>query len=106
MKSIDKYRNFKQVLNYFYEEEMHEGEKELKSNKIEYNNVRLVPSLYLDKVYNKMIVEFKVGKEQLYKLKSLPDFYTRVKDNSSYKYGNSLEFIHNEDNFDKDSREI
>ena len=51
-------------------------------------------------------LEFKIGNSRMYKLKDLPEFYTKVVNNDYFKYGEKLEFVHSRDNFDKDSKDL
>lgn len=106
MENLEKYRSFKQIINTFYTEELNKSENNIEKINLEYNNVKIIPKLLFDKIYNKIIVEFKIGLQQFYKIKNLPEFYDKIKNNENYKYGSKLEFIHNEENFDKQSRQI
>lgn len=51
-------------------------------------------------------VYFKIGKERLYNLKDLFEFSKYMKNEDSYKYGKSLDFVHKVDNFSENSKEI
>ena len=42
----------------------------------------------------------------MYKIKDLPEFYTRMTINEFYKYGEKLEFLHKRENFTEDSQKI
>ena len=106
MENIEKYRNFKQVINTFYNDELEKNENNFEKIKLEYNNVKIVPKFFYDKIYNRISIEFKLGKETFYKIKNLTEFYDRISNNEIYKYGSKLEFLHNENNFEKDSLEI
>ncbi len=106
MEEKNKYRNFKQIINSFYSDEIIESEKNIEKNTLEYNNIKIIPMFYYDKIYNKILVEFKIGKDKYYKIKNIPEFYERIKKNKKYKYENNLEFVHNKENFEKDSKEI
>ncbi len=103
---MENYRNFKQIVNTFYTQELNQTQNNIETINIEYDNIKIVPKLLFDEIYNKIIVEFKVGKDQFYKIKSLPEFYDRIKENKRYKYGSKLEFVHNEENFDKQSKQL
>jgi len=91
-----KYRSFMQVVNGLYEEQMQELEKqsENKSNYQEKDKISIEPKFIYDKYYNTLKVEFKIGKERLYKLKEISEFYKRFKNREFFKYGNKLEFLH------------
>ena len=90
--------NFKQLLNVFYEES-----QENNVQSISMHNVRLVPTIIIDRFQNKMKIEFKIGETQMYKLKSLPEFYENVLNENNHRYGNKLEFVHSKDAFNEES---
>lgn len=98
-----KYRNFLEIIDTFYEE------KEIVDiNKIEEisNQVHIEPKIiYSD--YNKQLkISFKLGIKQLYRLKSLSEFYSLMKDEKEYRYGSKLEFIHKESAFLEEDRSL
>lgn len=90
--------NFKQLLNVFYEESS-ENNAQGKS----LHNVKLMPTVIIDRFQNKMKIEFKIGETQMYKLKSLPEFYENVLNENNHRYGNKLEFVHSKSAFAEDS---
>ena len=99
------YRGFKQLITAFYNSEVEtvdEKEEVIKERK----NIKIIPSIIYDSYYKEMKVEFKLGIDKFYKIKSLSEFYTNMLNNTNFKYGNKLEFYHNRDNFDKDSQPI
>ena len=102
-KDIDaqKYRVFKQLVNTFYYKDQVQEEKNM--NLISQHSIRIEPTLIYHSFYKTLKVEFKIGNKQLYKLKKLPDFYTRMLKNENYRYGSKLEFIHNEQAFEEES---
>ena len=67
------YRNFNQIVNVFYNEEI-EGigtsidEDEGLKNK---GTIKIEPSIYYDKFSGEMKVEFKIGNKNMYKIKNL-----------------------------------
>ncbi len=95
------YKVFKQLVNEFYYDISNNEEKILGSSKNK--NVKIIPTLLIDKYNTNIKLEFKIGEQQLYRLKSLPEFYERMLNSESYKYGLKLEFIHNKLFFDEDS---
>lgn len=99
----EKYRNFKQIVNIFYNEEINGIRSEDESVK-RLGDVRIEPQIYYDKFAGDMKVEFKVGNKKMYKIKNLSEFYTRMINNEFYKYGEKLQFVHNEAEFDEDSQ--
>lgn len=106
MENLESYRSFKQVLNEFYKEELEKSDRNIALENLDYNNIKIIPKLFYDKVYNTLNVEFKLGKDNFYKIKNLKEFYNRVINNESFIYSNKLEFVHNVENFDKDSQKI
>ena len=106
MKNLESYRSFKQVLNEFYKDELEKSDRNIAVENLDYNNIKIIPKLFYDKVYNTLNVEFKLGKDNFYKIKNLKEFYNRVINNESFIYSNKLEFVHNVENFDKDSQKI
>ena len=106
MENLENYRSFKQVLNEFYKEELEKSEETISVEKLQYNNIKIIPKFFYDKVYNTLNVEFKLGKDNFYKIKNLKEFFNRINNNESYIYSNKLEFVHNEENFEKNSKEL
>lgn len=100
-KTREQNQNFKQLLNVFYEESSESGT--LGKN---IHNVKLIPTIILDRFQNKMKIEFKIGETQMYKLKSLPEFYENVLNENNHRYGNKLEFVHSKDAFDEESKPL
>ena len=100
-----KYRSFKQIVNTFYSEEMQEIEKEKLQEKEE-QKIKIEPKIIYDKYTNKLSIEFKIGNQKMYKLKSLTDFYDRMVNGENYKYGNKLEFIHSKESFEDKAQNL
>lgn len=98
----DRYRNFKQVLNAFYNDTKTEEEKKDQII-VEHNNIKIIPKFIFDRFYKEMKIEFKLGINKFYKIKNIEEFYERMLNNENYKYGTKLEFIHCREAFDKDS---
>ena len=98
--SLSKYKSFENLVYTFYNEEMLENE----NIEIEQNKIKIEPKLIYDK-YNKILkIEFKIGNQRMYKMKNISEFYEKMKNNESFKYGNKLEFVHNRNNFDENSK--
>ena len=53
-----------------------------------------------------MKLEFKIGEQQLYKIKSIPEFYEHMLKSENFKYGLKLEFIHDKNFFEPESWKI
>ena len=103
-KEAQEYRNFKQIVNTFYQEEMEdisESEDEIKKN----GEIQLEPVIYYDKFLNDMKIEFKIGtSKRMYKVKNLSEFYTRMINKEYFKYGEKLEFVHTKEAFAEESQ--
>ena len=99
------HRGFKQMITAFYNNEVEtidDKEEVIKECK----NIHIIPSIIFDSYYKEMKVEFKLGIDKFYKIKSLSDFYTSMQNKETVKYGNKLEFIHTSENFAKESLPI
>lgn len=93
--------NFRQLINVFYE---NTDENNIKINSL--NNVKIVPKIIMDRFQNKLKLEFKIGQTQMYKLKSLPEFFDNMLYQNCHRYGNKLEFVHTKDAFEDSSKPI
>ena len=96
-----KYRDFNQIVNELYTDEMQETEDE---EKLE--NIKIEPKLIYDRYTNSLRLEFKIGNQRMYKIKNISEFYERMINKEKFKYGNKLEFIHKESNFREEDREL
>lgn len=100
------YRSFKQIVNTFYNEEIeeidHDEEMALKNK----GSIKLEPKIIYDKFLGDMKVEFKIGNKRMYKIKDLSEFYTRMLEKESYKYGEKLQFIHTKEMFEEESKPL
>ena len=105
--NINKYRNFKQIVNTFYNEEIDQIENDNEdSNFKNIGKIKLEPKILYDKFSGDMKVEFKIGDKKLYKLKDLSEFYIRMLNKEFYKYGEKLQFIHVKEMFGEDSKPL
>ena len=97
------YRNFRQIVNIFYNEELEDVND---SEEIELKNkgtIKIEPKIIYDKFSSDMKVEFKIGNKKMYKIKDLSEFYTRFLNKQNYKYGEKLQFIHTKEMFEEES---
>ena len=101
-----KFRNFKQIVNTFYNEEIEEIEKVEESQYKKLGTIKIEPKILYDKFTNSMKVEFKIGNKKMYKIKNLTEFYDRVINEEAYKYGDKLQFIHKKENFEDGSQKL
>ena len=103
-KSAFEHRNFRQIVNVFFNEEIENIEDEPKI-KVR-GDIKLEPKIFYDKFVNQMQVEFRIGNKKMYKLKDLAEFYTRMIEKEFYKYGEKLEFLHTKDAFEESSKPL
>ena len=100
------YRNFKQIVNTFYNEEVealeHEEEVTIKKK----DSIKIEPKIIYDKFSGDMKVEFKIGNKKMYKIKDLSEFYTRMLEKEFYKYGEKLQFVHIREVFEEESQPL
>ena len=100
-----KYKNFNQIVNTLYNEEIENlDEEEIKIK--DAGSIKLEPKIYFDKFSKDMKVEFGIGKSKMYRIKNLSDFYVRMLEKSFYKYGEKLQFIHTKEMFEENSRPL
>lgn len=102
IRAKENHRVFKQLLSSFMQEA-----DEKKDETIEYaQNIHIIPKIYYDDFNKRMKIEFKIGDKQFYKIKNLPDFYTKMLHQEPYQYGAKLNFIHKRESFSKESFSI
>ena len=100
-----RYRNFKQIVNTFYNEEIDNIDEN--DNIIQGQlDIKLEPIILFDKFLGNIRIEFKLGKNRMYKIKNIADFYTKFERKETFKYGEKLEFVHTEEVFDEKSKPI
>lgn len=95
---IDLKINNNSIVNYYENLEMYETSKG--------DGVNLIPILEIVPLDNKFNLSFQIGKEKMYKLKDLLNFYECMIQKEKYKYGKDLDFVHDLKNFNPNSQEI
>ena len=101
-----RYRNFKKIVNIFYNEELQEiNAEEIEELPLK-EKVKIEPRIVYDRFDGKLKLEIKIGNKRMYKIKDLSEFYTRMTTNEFYRYGEKLEFLHKRENFTEESREL
>lgn len=100
------YRNFKQIVTTFYNEEIEEIDQEEEVALKNKGTIRIEPKISYDKFSGDMKVEFKIGSKKMYKIKDLAEFYTRMLEKEFYKYGEKLQFIHTREMFEEESKPL
>ena len=97
------YRAFNQLIKTFKnitnDDEKQEGVKSV-------GNLKIEPKIVYNKFNNTLKIQIKIGETQLYKVKSLPEFYDRFLKRENYKYGSKLEFIHTKEAFAPEYRAL
>jgi len=100
MESKNKYRNFKQIVNSFYNAEIEALEEKDEKNIINIKEkINIEPKIVYDKMTEEIKLEVYLGNKNLYKIKDLSTFYERMKNGVKYKYGEKLELIHIRESF-------
>ena len=105
MQNNSEYKNFKNIVNIFYNEELEgisDSPEEIKHS----GTIKIEPKVFYDKFSSDMKVEFKIGDKKMYKIKNLAQFYTLMMNKEFYRYGEKLKFIHTENAFEEDSKKI
>ena len=105
-RNLLKYKNFNNMINSFYNDELAEINSEQSNFLQGKDKIKIEVKLEYDKFSYGMKLEFKIGNTRMYKLKDLTEFYTRMTNNEYAKYGDKLEFIHNRENFEESSKDI
>ena len=91
----EQYKIFRQLVHTFYHNEVQKT-KDIQ-NKV--NNLLIEPKLMYDTFHKTLKAEFRIGDSQLYKIKSLPEFFERMLNHEEYKYGAKLDFVHDKSAF-------
>ena len=105
-KVINPYRNFKQMVATFYQEEIEEMDQEEPIQGKQKGTIKLEPKIIYDKFLGSMKVEFKIGEKKMYKIKNLSEFYTRMLEKEDYQYGEKLKFTHTREMFEEQSQSL
>ena len=95
-----KYKNFNNLINSFYNEEFKDEENDIMHLE-EKDKIKIETKVIYDKFQKGLKLEFKIGNKRMYKIKDLPDFYTRVINKEYFKYGEKLDFVHSRENFEE-----
>lgn len=101
-----KYKSFNNLINSFYNEALKEINSDETIQLSEKDKIKIEAKIDYDKFSSGLKLEIKVGNGRMYKVKDLPEFYTRMVNNEFFKYGEKLEFVHNRENFADDSKSL
>ena len=101
----ENYRTFKQVVNSFYKKntEGHETKEIVLDSQ---GNIKILPKLLYSKQNKNIKMEVFIGTEEMYKVKSLPEFFDRILAGEKFKYGPKLDFVHHRNAFAKEDRDL
>lgn len=105
-KNSYKYRSFNNLINTFYNDELKEMVVGSDTNLSNDEPIKIEPKVSYDKFSQGLKLDFKIGTKRMYKIKDLPEFYTRMANKEYYKYGEKLEFIHTREHFAEDNRDL
>ena len=95
----EKYRIYRQMISSFYNDE----QIEKNANLVYSEKVKLEPRLICKDNLKTFRLEVRIGNKQMYKIKDITEFYTRMQNKETFKYGAKLELIHIRENFEKES---
>lgn len=98
----DQYKIFKQVIHAFYHNET-EQTKDIQ-NKV--NNLNIEPKIIYDTFNKTLKLEIRIGDNQLYRIKSLPEFFELMLKHEQFKYGSKLEFVHEKGVFKEECQSL
>ena len=98
----EKYRIYRQMISSFYLDEQNDE----KANLVYSEKVKIEPRLIYKDNLKTFRLEVRIGNKQMYKIKDLTEFYTRMQSAENYKYGAKLEFMHIRENFEEESLPI
>lgn len=102
-----KYRSFKQIVNSFYNDEINCLGEEQDTDLTKYKGeINIEPEIIYDKLQNDIKVQFKIGKQKMYRIKDLSLFCDNMTKRTMFKYGNKLEFKHVPQAFNEQSQEL
>lgn len=100
------YRNFNQIVNTFYNEEIDEIDNNEEITLKNKGTIKIEPKVIYDKFTGEIKAEFKIGSKKMYKIKDLSEFYTRMLEKEFYKYGEKLQFVHTKEMFEETSKPL
>lgn len=106
IKTKNNYRIFKQLVNQFYYEIEEINDQSEKEKTIGEGDIRIVPKLIYSEQNKNLKLEIRIGRKNLYKIKSLPDFFDRMIKEEEFKYGANLEFKHTKEAFIKEDLKL
>ena len=98
-------KSFNKIVNILYNEEIENinGEEQ---NSVKQGEISIEPKILYDKFSGNMKMEFKIGKNKMYKIKNLAEFYSRMINKENYKYREGLQFVHSESEFTEESKPL
>ena len=100
-----KYNVFEQIVNTFYNDEI-ENIIDTTEKRKDKGNIKIEPKIIYDRFTGDLKIEFSIGKQKMYKITNLSEFYIRMLNKEKYKYGPKLEFIHEKEEFEESSQKL
>lgn len=98
-------KSFNKIVNILYNEEIENiNGEELEETKK--GTITIEPKILYDKFSGNMKMEFKIGKNKMYKIKNLAEFYSKMMNKENYKYKEGLQFTHQESEFTDESKPL
>lgn len=98
-------KSFNKIVNILYNEEIENiNGEELEGTKK--GTITIEPKILYDKFSGNMKMEFKIGKNKMYKIKNLAEFYSKMMNKENYKYKEGLQFTHQESEFTDESKPL
>lgn len=103
----EKYTEFKDLINTFYQDEMKLAEEKEQTESFFDTQINLIPKLIYDQYEKEMKVEFKIGtSKQYYRIKNMIEFYEHMTEHDIYAYGTKLQFVHEIESFQESARPL
>ena len=101
-----RFATFRKIVTELYNEELQEINVQELEQLPEDKKIKIEPRIVFDRFDSKLKLEIKIGNKRMYKIKDLPEFYTRMTRNEFYRYGDRLQFVHTRENFTTKSQEL
>ena len=104
VKITDEYYECNKASSVYEIEEINDQSEKEKT--IGEGDIRIVPKLIYSEQNKNLKLEIRIGRKNLYKIKSLPDFFDRMIKEEEFKYGANLEFKHTKEAFIKEDLKL
>ena len=98
------YKDFRDLINNFYHNENKVNIKKSKKDEIKENQIDIKPRLIFNQANQELKLEILVGKQKMYIVKDIAEFYERIQSKEYYSYGSKLGFMHTIENFSEETK--